>query len=108
MRRLSSNAWLLNTVRYGLPIVLVLAGMVVLCVADGERRVDGFAMLVGSGLSVALINVLFRLGARGDQEREDEARARDYFSHHGYWPDEAPDTNEERAGAQGETRRPAA
>jgi hypothetical protein len=81
---------LLNALRYGLPAMLVLAGFTVLLVDDGARRFDGFAMLVGAGLSVALINVLFRFGAVGDREREDEERARDFFSEHGHWPDEGP------------------
>jgi hypothetical protein len=57
---------------------------------EGARRFDGFAILVGAGLSVALINVLFRLGASGDRERDDEERAREFFSEHGHWPDEPP------------------
>jgi hypothetical protein len=81
---------LVNAVRYGLPAVLVLAGFAVLIFAGDARRFDGFAMLVGSGLSVALINVLFRLGASGDRERDDEERARDFFSEHGHWPHETP------------------
>jgi hypothetical protein len=84
------TAVLLNAVRYGLPALLVIAGFAVLLVDDGAGRFDGFAMLVGAGLSVALINVLFRFGASGDREREAEERARDFFSEHGYWPDEAP------------------
>jgi hypothetical protein len=84
---------LLNTVRYGLPAVLVLAGFAVLLVVDGAVRFDGFAMLVGAGLSVALLNVLFRVGAAGDREREAEDRARDFFSAHGHWPDESPPTS---------------
>ena len=81
---------LVNAVRYGLPAALVLAGFAVLIVDTGARRFDGFAMLVGAGLSVALINVLFRFGAAGDRERDDEERAREFFSEHGHWPDEAP------------------
>jgi hypothetical protein len=79
---------LLNAVRYGLPAVLVIAGLAVLLVDDGAGRFDGFAMLVGAGLSVALLNVLFRLGVAGDREREAEERARQFFSEHGHWPDE--------------------
>jgi hypothetical protein len=67
---------LVNAVRYALPGVLVLAGFAVLIFDGGAGRFDGFAMLVGSGLSVALINVLFRLGVSGDRERDDEERAR--------------------------------
>jgi hypothetical protein len=84
---------LLNAVRYGLPAVLVLAGFAVLFAVDGTVRFDGFAMLVGAGLSVALLNGLFRFGATGDREREDEDRAREFFSEHGRWPDEAPPTS---------------
>jgi hypothetical protein len=83
---------LLNAVRYGLPAVLVLAGFAVLLVDHGDRRFDGFAMLVGAGLSVALLNVLLRFGVAGDREREQEERAREFFSEHGRWPDEAPPT----------------
>jgi hypothetical protein len=74
--------------RYGLPAALVVAGFVVLFVADGSVRWDGFAMCVGAGLAVLLMNVLFRIGAKGDEERVAEAQAREYFSRHGRWPDE--------------------
>ena len=74
--------------RYGLPAVLVLAGFVLLFVADGTTKWDGFAMCVGAGLSVLLINVLFRFGAKGDEEREREDAAREYLAKHGRWPDE--------------------
>jgi hypothetical protein len=83
---------MLNAVRYGLPAVLVLAGFAVLLADHGTRRYDGFAMLVGAGLSVALLNVLFRFGVSGDRERDQEERAREFFSEHGCWPDEAPPT----------------
>jgi len=39
---------------------------------------------------VLLLNWLFRLGSKGDLERQTEADARDYYSEHGHWPDEAP------------------
>ena len=75
-------------VRYGLPAALVVAGFVVLFVADGSTRWDGFAMLVGAGLAVLLMNVLFRFGVSGDDERQAEVDAREYFTTHGRWPDE--------------------
>jgi hypothetical protein len=81
---------LLNAVRYGLPAALVLAGFGFLLVDHGTQRFDGFAMLVGAGLSVASLNVLFRFGVAGDREREQEERAREFFSEHGRWPDDAP------------------
>jgi hypothetical protein len=76
--------------RYGLPAALVLAGFVLLFVADGSIRWDGFAMCVGAGLAVLLMNVLFRLGASGDDDRRAEDDAREYFAAHGRWPDEQP------------------
>ena len=74
--------------RYGLPAALVAAGFVILVVVDGSLRWEGWAMCVGAGLSVLLLNWLFRLGAEGDREREAEEAARDYYSAHGRWPDD--------------------
>jgi len=74
--------------RYGIGGVMVVAGIVILIVNPGGFGVDGFAMAVGGGLSVLLINFLYRLGIRGDREREEEERARAYFDEHGEWPEE--------------------
>ena len=74
--------------RYGIGAVMVLAGLVMLIVDPSGLGVDGFAMAVGGGLSVLLINFLYRLGVSGDREREQEERARAYFDEHGEWPEE--------------------
>ena len=79
---------MLPAIRYGLPAALVVAGFVILILADGAVRWDGFAMCVGAGLSVLFLNVLFRSGAHGDREREAEEAAREYFARHGRWPDD--------------------
>src|SRR5262249_54216462 len=84
MRRLT---WFL---RYGLPVILIVIGFVVLFTFDGSVKWDGWAMFVGSGLAVAFFNALFRYGAKGDEERDAEDAARDYFSRTGHWPDETP------------------
>jgi hypothetical protein len=76
--------------RYVLPALCIVAGFVILFTVDGTHRWDGWAMCVGAGLSIALMNVLFRMGAKGDRERDDEAAAREYLDQHGHWPDEAP------------------
>ena len=76
-------------VRYGLPAILIVAGFVILVVVDGSLRWEGWSMCIGAGLSVLLLNWLFRLGAEGDREREAEEAARDYYSQHGRWPDES-------------------
>lgn len=77
------------SLRYGLPALLVIIGFVILAVVDDPIRWDGWAMCVGSGLSILLLNWLFRYGAKGDHEREAEQAAREYFSAHGRWPDES-------------------
>ena len=81
---------MLPAIRYGLPAALVVAGFVILAFADGSIRWDGWAMCVGAGLALLLLNVLFRYGAKGDEERDAEERAREYLAEHGHWPDEAP------------------
>jgi hypothetical protein len=75
-------------VRYGIGAVMVIAGLVLLILNPGGFGVDGFALAVGGGLSVLMINFLFRLGVSGDREREQEEAARRYFDEHGRWPDE--------------------
>jgi hypothetical protein len=77
-------------VRYGIPGVFLLAGIVLLVVGNSANRWEGLVMCVGAGLSVALLNFFFRIGARGDEERDAEEAAREYFAEHGHWPDERP------------------
>ena len=78
----------LRLVRYGLPAGLIVAGFVLLFVAPDSTRYEGFSMCVGAGLALWLLNWLFRLGASGDREREEEDAAREYMAEHGHWPDE--------------------
>jgi hypothetical protein len=75
-------------IRYGVGGVLVVAGIACLVIDPGGFGPEGFGMAVGSGLSVLLINFLFRLGVSGDRERQEEEDARAYFDEHGRWPDE--------------------
>jgi hypothetical protein len=75
-------------VRYGIGAVMVTGGIIVLIINPGGFGVDGFAMAVGGGLSVLMINWLFRLGVTSDREREAEEAARRYYDEHGRWPDE--------------------
>ena len=79
---------MLRFVRYGLPAGLVLAGFVLLFAAPESTRYEGFAMCLGAGLAVFLLNWLFRLGAAGDRDREREDAAREYLGEHGRWPDD--------------------
>ena len=77
-------------VRYGLGAVMILGGVVMLVVSPANPGVDGFAMAVGGGLSVVLINVMFRLSLSSEDDRAEEERARDYFDEHGEWPEDEP------------------
>jgi chromate transport protein ChrA len=78
----------LKTIRYVIPAVLVIVGFVILFTTDESLRWEGWAMCVGAGLAILLLNVLYRYGAQGDKERDEEDSAREYFSQHGRWPDE--------------------
>jgi hypothetical protein len=78
-------------VRYGIGGVMVLAGFVLLIVSPGGFGTEGFGMAVGGGLAVLLLNFLYRMGVSGEQDRDQEERARRYFDEHGEWPeDELP------------------
>ena len=78
-------------VRYVLPGVILLAGILALLVSDTLTGLEGLAMGIGVAGSVLLLNVLYRIGVKGDLERDDEEAARVYYDEHGRWPDEAPD-----------------
>jgi len=81
---------MLRFVRYRKPALLILAGFVLLFAAPDSTRYEGFAMCVGAGLALWLLNWLHRVGAEGDRERDEEEAAREYFDRHGHWPDEPP------------------
>jgi hypothetical protein len=79
-------------VRYGIPLALVVAGIVFLFAADESVRAEGWAGFTGAGIAVFLLNMLFRIGVQGEEERDREVEARAYFDRHGRWPDdEAPE-----------------
>jgi hypothetical protein len=75
-------------VRYLLPAAIILAGVLALIFSDALSGLEGLAMGLGVGLSVLLLNVLYRIGVKGDLERDDEEAARVYLDKHGRWPDE--------------------
>jgi hypothetical protein len=76
-------------VRYLLPLGIFVLGCALLIVdGGGKTGWEGFFMASGAALAVLLLNLLFRLGAEGDREREAEAEAREEFARTGRWPDE--------------------
>ncbi len=80
----------LVAVRYVLPAVVVLAGVAILVFNHSIDGLEGAAMFVGAAGAILLLNVLYRVGVTGDEERDREAEARDYLDEHGHWPDEEP------------------
>jgi hypothetical protein len=76
----------LVAVRYGIPLAMSVAGVVVL-IRGGDEAGLG-VVLIGSAAIVLLINVLFRMSIVSNQEREQEERARDAFEREGRWPGE--------------------
>jgi hypothetical protein len=83
----------LNAVRYGIPLVLFIAGVVV-AGTSGSGVVAG-AMFISAATAVLLLNVLYRMGVAGDRDRDREEQARRFFDEHGRWPDE-PETVDRR------------
>jgi hypothetical protein len=83
----SGARWLLEGVRYALPAAVVLAGIVVMALGS-ENDLEGGAGIVSAGLAIYFINWLFRQGVSGEDERDAEEAARDYFDKHGHWPGE--------------------
>jgi hypothetical protein len=75
-------------VRYVLPGVVALAGVIVLIFNRSINGLEGFAMFIGVAGSILLLNVLYRVGVTGDAERDREERARVYLDEHGRWPDD--------------------
>ena len=77
------------TVRYLLPLGIFLLGCALLIIdGGGKTGWEGFFMATGAALSVLLLNLLFRLGAAGDKERDAEEAAREHMARTGRWPDE--------------------
>ena len=79
----------LLAIRYGIPVVLFIAGAIVTATAGGVGLAAG-ALFFSAATAVLLLNVLYRIGVEGDRERDAEQEARDFFDEHGYWPDESP------------------
>ena len=78
----------LKFVRYWLPAIVIVGGVISLIVIGTDWALEGAAGVVGAGLAIYLVNILFRIGVSGDRERDREEAARRYFDEHGRWPDD--------------------
>lgn len=74
--------------RYGLPALICIAGVVWGALRQGAAGLEIGVLLVAAGSSLFLMNLLFRVGVAGEKEREAEDAARAYFDRHGRWPDD--------------------
>jgi hypothetical protein len=79
------RGWALVTLRYVLPSLVVVAGVVVMALGS-DADLEGGAAIVSAGLAIWFLNWLFRIGVAGERERDREDEAREYFSEHGRWP----------------------
>jgi hypothetical protein len=75
----------LHAIRYGIPLVLLIVGVIVSATAGGVGIAAG-ALFFSAGSAVLLLNVLHRMGVEGEKERDREEEAREYFDKHGRWP----------------------
>ncbi len=88
--------WLAAT-RVWLPLIIVVAGIALIVIGHGSystlanthslESAAGVCLLLVA-LIVWMLNWMYRLSIRSNEEREDEERARDYFARTGRWPDE--------------------
>jgi len=76
--------------RYGLPGVLVVIGVVAIVAGGGASGAVAGAGVVflGLALMVWMINWLFRMSLDSNRDRDREEEAREYFARHGRWPGE--------------------
>ncbi len=90
---------LLAATRIWLPLIIAVAGgvLIVLGHASLSEQAGGHALLAGSGVGLVIVaiivwmvNWLFRMSLESNRDRELEEEARQFFDHHGYWPDEGP------------------
>jgi hypothetical protein len=77
-------------VRVWMPVLIVLSGLLLGIIGGTDAAWEGGALLISAGVSVWVLNLLFRVGVRGDRERTDEEAAREHFERTGRWPDEKP------------------
>ncbi|HWV87316.1 MAG TPA: hypothetical protein VNZ62_17830 [Capillimicrobium sp.] len=97
---------ILRFTRIWLPAIVVAVGVILWLVEPTVARAEGSAGIIGAGLSIWLLNVLYRIGVKGDHERTEEDDARAFFDEHGHWPDEPPPAQDRRRRRTARTHAP--
>jgi hypothetical protein len=80
----------LLAVRYGLPSLICIAGLVLVVIEPSGSTLHGGLGIIGAGLAAFLFAFLSKISMAGDVHRDEEEAARQYFAQHGRWPDEEP------------------
>lgn len=91
------GTFVLQFTRVWLPAVIAALGVVLIVIGHGSysnlansdsiESAAGVALLIVAVI-VWMINWLYRLGLRSNEEREEEERAREYFDRTGRWPED--------------------
>jgi protein-S-isoprenylcysteine O-methyltransferase Ste14 len=95
--RHSPGRVIVSMTRIWLPLAIAVAGVVLIVLGHGtystvtnSRSLEsavGVALLIVA-LIVWMLNWMYRLSVRSNEDREYEERAREYFARTGRWPDE--------------------
>jgi hypothetical protein len=81
----------LFTVRYVLPSLLCIAGLVLIVIDPHGATLHGGLGIIGAGLAGFLFSFFARISMTADDARmKKEEAARAFFDEHGRWPDEDP------------------
>jgi hypothetical protein len=90
--RLPSSPFI-RFLRWWLPAIVVVGGLAVMVIRGfDDIGLEGGAGIIGAGLSIWLMNWLWRIGISGDEDRDTEDAARAHFDRTGRWPDEEAPT----------------
>ena len=80
----------LIVVRYVLPSVLVVAGLIILVISPHGPAAHGALGIIGAGLAAFLFAFLAKVSMSGDTHMTRDEENRRFFDEHGHWPDEDP------------------
>ncbi len=88
---------MLKFTRVWLPLAIVLAGVALIVIGHGSysqlANTHSLETAAGVGLLIVavivwMLNWMFRLSLRSNEEREEEERARQHFDRTGQWPED--------------------
>jgi membrane-bound ClpP family serine protease len=87
----------LFAVRYVLPSLLCIAGLVLIVIEPQGATLHGGLGIIGAGLAGFLFSFFARISMTGDETRvKKEEAARAFFDEYGRWPDEDPSRTRRR------------